>query len=446
MLPSQGLGNPAASHSHSDPRRPGTSRAEGARPGTSFGGQYGQYGDHHGADQFQQHGVGGQYGIVEEEYEEESDDEDVFAFLPPSTADAANEAESSGPVGGPVQNLAPVTNFGAAEPQNQVYYYPTLQAHANNPFAYSITSGPIDDSREPPSTADTLDLPPPTTMDSSMEPEAFAFEPPTNTPYPSHYPYPIGPPPLSPPSSDMDSQPSTGYGHPRGSDAFKLEKRSSSSEQAAHQSVGDVAVRKTSVINEDPEEGAPTRTSEEGVAVPVKDLEGKGMETKVPSREEDLGVDVDLGKVSDQTEAYDADLERGPGERISERISSRGRKKSRNEKRSAKKSGSGLASGGDVPTMEGESTGLRKRKNLNAGPYLNYPHLNEKSQGGRSGRGEFFIGLIIFLLNIDQSRNGTYSGLTGDNFAYLPYQWNDRHQRECQLGLPSCASKAVVSS
>jgi len=261
MLPSQGLGNPAALYSHSDPRRPGTSRAEGARPGTSFGGQYGQHGDHHGVDQFQQHDVGGQYGIVEEEYEEESDDEDVFAFLPPSTADAVNEGESSRPVGGLAQNLAPVTNVGAAGPQNQMYYYPALQPHANNPFAYSIGPAPIDDSREPPSTADTQSLPP-TTMDSSIESGAFAFGPPSNTPYPAHYPYPIGPPPVSPPSSDMDSQPSTGYGNPRGSDAFKLEKVRSSSERAVPSSVGGPAVRKTSVINEESEGGAPTRTSE----------------------------------------------------------------------------------------------------------------------------------------------------------------------------------------
>jgi hypothetical protein len=59
----------------------------------------------------------------------------------------------------------------------------------------------------------------------------------------------------------------------------------------------------------------------------------------------DLGVDVDVPKVHDQTEAFDADLERGLGERVAERKISRGRKKSRNEKRSAKKSGAGWLAG-----------------------------------------------------------------------------------------------------
>src|SRR5258705_48758 len=129
MHPVQGLGDPAVSQS-SDPRRPGTSRVESTRPGTSFGqshhqgnqGQLRQYGDHYGADQFDyppQYGPGGQYEIVEEGYEEESEDEDVFAFLPPSTADAAKEAESSTSVGGPAPNMAPE----ATAPQNQVYYY-----------------------------------------------------------------------------------------------------------------------------------------------------------------------------------------------------------------------------------------------------------------------------------------------------------------------------------
>ncbi len=104
MHPSQGLGNSAASRSQNDPRRPGASRVESARPGTSFGQSHpqGQQAHHpQYAPQYGDHfGVGRQYGVVEEGYEEESEDEDVFAFLPPSTAEAAKERESSVPVGG----------------------------------------------------------------------------------------------------------------------------------------------------------------------------------------------------------------------------------------------------------------------------------------------------------------------------------------------------------
>jgi hypothetical protein len=347
------------------------------------------------------------------EYEEESEDEDVFAFFPPSTADAAKEGELSAPVGGPALNVAPVTSVGPAGP-SQAYYYPA--AHANNPFAYAVSSGPsaIDYSREPPSTSDTQDLPPPSTMGSSMEGGAFAYEPPANTTYPSHYPYPVGPPPVSPPSSDLDSQPSTGYGHAHGSDAFKLEKIRSSSEQGVRPGVGEQPTRKTSVINEEGEgEGESTKISgeqrtkdgEEKVTLRAKDQD---MDTKALSREVDLGV-VDSQKENDQTAS--PNLERGLGERTAERKDSRGRKKSRNGERSARKSAGGLASGaiqrgGDAPNSEGEPTGLRKRKNVNAGPYLNYPHLNEKQPGGRSGRGRCrLVILMIFSHGLIQRQH-----------------------------------------
>jgi hypothetical protein len=195
----------------------------------------------------------------------------------------------------------------------------------------------------------------------------------------------------------MDSQPSTGYGHPRGGDAFKLEKMKYSSEQPVP---GEQTMRKTSVIKEEGEgEGELTKTIDEqrtkyGDQKVVKDQDGKDRDTKVFSRDEHVGVDVDVRKVLDVTEAFDADLERGSRERVAEKKISSARKKSRNEKRNTRKSGGVLASGngqreGDAPSTEGESTGLRKRRNVNAGPYLNYPHLNEKSPGGRSGRGMF---------------------------------------------------------
>lgn len=399
MYPTQGLGGPAASQPPINPRRPSTSRPETARPGTSFGqghsqGQYHtEYEDHYAADQLDlRQQVGGQYGIVEEEYEE-SDDDDVFAFLPPSTADAAKE-EDNVPVGAPSSHLTP-----AIGPQNSMYYYPTIQGHTNNPFAYAVPSGLH--SHQPPLTADTQD-PPPSTMGSSVEGGVFAYEPPTNRPYHSYHPYPVGPPPVSPPSSDMDSQPSTGYGHTQGSDAFRLEKMRSSTEQAVLSGVGTQTTRMTGVINEEGEgEPEPTRISvsegmkdeEEKVSIPVVDQEEKSSDTQILSKEVDLGVDMDVRK------EYDED-ERGQEERVAARKISRGRKKSRNEKKSSRKSGAGLPSGNgqreaDAPSTEGDPTGLRKRKNVNAGPYLNYPHSNEKPLSGRSGRGMILNGGII---------------------------------------------------
>lgn len=440
MLPVKGPGNSGPSHSHSNPRRPDTSRPESARPGTSFGQtfpqgqqpfhpQYGQYGDQYDNDQFayhQQYPVEGQYGIVEEEYEEESDDEDVFAFLPPSTAEAAMQGESNLPVEELAPDVTQATGVAVAAPQSQVYYYPTFQAPVDNPFAYRIPSNPAD-AYEPPTTVDSQDLPPPTTMDSSLEAGAFAYEPPTDISYPSHY-HSIGSPPVSPFSSDMDSQPSTGYGHVQGGDAFKLEKiRSSSVHAAVSPNVGE------SVINEEDEgEGEPTQTSdeqrpkdEEEATVAIKDPEGKFLDAMGLGREVDLGADVDARKGYDPTEGVDANLERGPEDVIAERKIPRGRKKSRNE-RSARKSGGRLASGnaqreGDTASTEGEPTAVRKRKNVNAGPYLNYPHP-EKTPGGRSGRGMFYLYLKHFIYICSHpSRNSTYSDIAGNDFASLPY-------------------------
>ena len=439
MYPIQGLGGGGATASQPpiNPRRPSTSRPESARPGTSFGqghpqGQqyHTEYDAHYAADQpvYNQQ-AGGQYGIVEEEYEE-SDDEDVFAFLPPSTADAAKEEVPIAPVGGFLSNLTPATG-------PQMYHYPTVPAHANNPFAYAVPSGPHP--HQPPLTADTQD-PPPSTMTSSVDGAAFAYEPPTNSPYHFYHAYPVGPPPVSPPSSDMDSQPSTGYGRTQGADAFRLEKMKSSTEQAVPSGLGTQAMRMTGVINEEGEgESEPTTISvsegmkdgEEEVSIP---------DTKVLSKEMDLGVDMDVRKEYGQDE-------RGQEEMVSARKISRGRKKSRNEKRSPRNSGAGLSSGNgqreaDAPSTEGDPTSLRKRKNVNAGPYLNYPHSSEKPPGGRSGRGMILTsGLIGSFTHLDQFRNSRYSDLTHDNFAYLPDKWNDSYQqRQRALRLSACAS------
>jgi len=171
--------------------RPSTS----ARPSTAFD-----------RDHFQQRLQQQPYEI-EEEYEEDSDDDNVFAFVPPTTADQEKQRSQS-----------PFTNSPFAVHSNGVQYpepafdpwgrYPTLPAatSSKNPF--------------PVSTADTntqsYTISPPLNAGSQQ-----TSPPPAHGVLPHHHPHPHNQPPISPPSPSTDSHPSTGM---TGPDFYRLKR------------------------------------------------------------------------------------------------------------------------------------------------------------------------------------------------------------------------------
>lgn len=369
---SQGAGRPSSAW------RPGTSR-----PGTSFGQGHG-----HGGYDIQP-GAGAE-PIMEQEIYEESEDEDVFAFLPPSTADAEAEQRQQETQGGFVSGP------GAMMAADQAYYYP--QQHQHNPFAHD----PVSMTMSPQAGSDPSHYPFATEYPQSY-PYAYAYEPEAAATYASAPPAPEAsfghiqafggggggihgakqsklhqPPPQSPPSTD--SQPSTGYGM-AGHDAYKLRRLSTAP-------LGERDIGVTSVVDE--EEEFDTRTSLSNPS-PAPSASRRGEEVRISlpgvgkkslDREKDKFVIRDLAE----------DLERGAGGRIAMKDvdgkpDSKGRKRSR--KKSAGKSGSNPATGGEAGAVGALTTeeGLRKRsRNVNAGPYYAY----ERFTLARNGRGNFF--------------------------------------------------------
>ena len=388
----QGAGRPPSSA-----WRPGTA----ARPGTSFG--QGQHG--HGGYDIQP-GAGAE-PMMEQEIYEESEDEDVFAFLPPSTADANAEQQQQETQG------AFMSTAGVAMAADQTYYYP--QQHQHNPFAHDparLTSKTSSRPETPEVGSDPSHHHPfgSTTAEYSQSyPYAYAYEPEAAAQFASASLAPeayfaqtqasfggihaskqtqVHQPPQSPPSTD--SQPSTGYGM-AGHDAYKLKRLS-----AAPLGERDIGV--TSVVDEEEEVDSRTSLSNPSPA-PSASRRGEEVMVSLPGvgkksldREKDKFVSREVA----------ADLERGTGGGIAmkdddARPDNRARQRGRNK--SARKSGSNPVTGGESGVTAALATeeGLRKRsRNMNAGPYYAY----ERFTHARNGRGKIFYTLFLIYLFI----------------------------------------------
>lgn len=130
-------------------QRPGTS----ARPGTSTGGP--------GAPGYYEHDP---YAVYEDDEEDESEPEDVFAYLPPDTADAAPPASAHAPFAAPPAPppFAHHHPHPAPAPHAPTAHLPSVPYHAAPPEA--APPPPIDaHTRPPPSAASRpADTPPST--------------------------------------------------------------------------------------------------------------------------------------------------------------------------------------------------------------------------------------------------------------------------------------------
>jgi len=338
---------------------------------------------------------------VEGEYEEESDDEDVFAFLPPSTADQEPERqqeqqETSGRQGQP-EGLAP-------------YYYPQLQHQ--NPFAHD----PFVPSSSP-STTYSGPFGAPVSTSNSYADYAFATlqyadrapsqpQPtvnPTTTAAETPHPFaprdtsglgaqPMGqtqvqatggylhPPPLSPPSTD--SQPSTGYGAAGQDNSYKLKRMSASVPDVDKGKEGARMKFRTSVVNEEVESTA----SRSNAGSPVQAIEKGGENAKKVSGEksrksrEERVKDADTSAVTTEVD-LGVDLEGCIDGDGTVKDANRSRSRDRRKKRSANHRSAG-ASVNPSPAAVGTGEGIRRRsKNVNASPYYAYAQFNNARHG-----------------------------------------------------------------
>lgn len=369
--------------------RPSSSfgRPSTSRPGTSFGQAYHPQG-------FLPN-TGPAYE-VEEVYEEESEDEDVFAFLPPSTADQQRERER--------EQQEQQGILGQGQPQGQApYYYPQLlnqNPFAHNPATPSLPATPfraLDSSGNSYANyafaalqyADRAPSQPQPIVNSSItEAETGSSNPfvsaqPKQVQGPSGY---LQPPPLSPPSTD--SQPSTGYGA-AGQDGYKLRRMSKSVPDSDKAKEGAGIKSRPGVVKEEVETpatrsntGSPVQGVGKGSADERKSTEKcrksreHNAETGAVPTELDLGVDLEI--------CMDRDI---TNQDVNQKSS-----RERRKKRSAKHRTAGPSGAGSSPAG-GTSEGLRRRlKNVNASPYYTYAQFTN----ARNGRGKLLS--IIFIV------------------------------------------------
>ncbi|KAF8806706.1 hypothetical protein BYT27DRAFT_6636900 [Phlegmacium glaucopus] len=223
--------------------RPSTS----ARPTTAFD-----------RDQFQ-HRLQPQPYEVDEEYEEESDDEDVFAFLPPTTADQEQQHGSQSP-------FTTLHSNGVRYPEPAFdpwgRQYPTVPAPApapassKNPFSVSIT--------DPNAQSYPYTTSPPHA--TSPPPGIHAVPP---------HPYPYNQPP---PSPSTDSHPSTGM---TGPDLYRLKR------------LGTAVSSKLGVSEEGEENDDEKRKEQEPSANDAKKEEEQRVERDVNDSDDKEGYDSD---------------------------------------------------------------------------------------------------------------------------------------------------------